>query len=534
MESRIIRCLAPPRCLVSFVITLLLSSTIFAQPYDLLIKNGRVVDGSGNPWQITDIAIRDGVIQKMATIDASEARQWIDARGQIVCPGFIDVHTHIEGSVPRRPKAENFIYDGVTTLVTGNCGSSTTDLGQFFKGLQQKGISANVASLIGHNSVRREVMGNEDRAPTDEELAKMKELVRKAMKNGAVGLSTGLIYLPGAFAETKEIIALAKVAKEEGGIYVSHIRQEDHRVFDAIKEAATIGEVTGIPVQISHFKISGKSNWGQTDAMIELVNSYRSKGVDVTVDQYPYTASSTNLDVLLPEWALEGTPEEIKKRLKKKKTRKKVKVEMGEMLDKTGFENFSYGVIANCPWDKSLNGKNLSEVNQLKGRKARVEQEKETIIELVEKRRRVQMVYHKMNEQDVQALMALPYAMVASDAGIPAFGEGNPHPRAYGTNARVLGRYVRELGVLRLEDAIRKMTSFPAQKFNLKDRGLLREGMVADIVVFEADKISDTATFDESHGYSKGITYVVVNGQLVVDQGKHNETTPGQIVKRNN
>ncbi|MEZ4899911.1 MAG: amidohydrolase family protein, partial [Saprospiraceae bacterium] len=281
---------------------------------------------------------------------------------------------------------------------------------------------------------------------------------------------------------------------------------------------------------ISHFKITGKPNWGRTGEMIDLVNAYRLQGVDLTVDQYPYTASSTSLDVLLPNWALEGSDEEVIRRIEDPDTRKKIRNEMLGMLRKSGFKNYSYAFVAFCPWDSSINGMNLHDINVKAGRKAKAKLETETILDLAVKRRRVQMVYHKMNEKDVERLMALPYTMIASDAGIPAYGIGAPHPRAYGTNARVLGRYIRDHHVTTWEDAIRKMTSLPARKFNLKDRGLLLPGYAADIVIFDPEKVNDLATFEHPHAYSTGFSYVLVNGQVVVRQGKHTGNRPGHIL----
>ncbi|MCB9318701.1 MAG: D-aminoacylase [Lewinellaceae bacterium] len=513
-----------------FLLLLLQTFKGFGQQFDVLIRNGKILDGTGNPWYLGDVGIKDGQVIEIGELADRNALKTIDAKGQYVCPGFIDVHAHVEGSLENRPTADNFIHDGVTTVVTGNCGGSRIDLEQYFNDLRTLGISINMASLIGHNTIRRTIMGNEDRAPTAEELENMEKLVARAMEQGAVGMSTGLIYLPGTFAKSDEIISLAKVAHSYGGVNASHIRNEDERVFAAIREAADIGAASGISVEISHFKITGKPNWGRTGEMIDLVNEYRKRGVDVTVDQYPYTASSTSLDVLLPDWALEGTDEEIVARIQDPATRKKIRTEMLQMLKKSGFKNYSYAFVAFCPWDSTINGMNLHDINLKMGRKGKATLETETILDLAVKRRRVQMVYHKMNETDVETLMQLPYALIASDAGIPAMDVGSPHPRAYGTNARVLGRYVREHKTLTWEDAIRKMTSLPAQKFHLEHRGMLLPGYAADVVIFDPATVSDQATFDHPHAYSTGINYVVVNGVVVIDNGEHTGTRPGQIL----
>lgn len=517
---------------LTIILVCLLPFTGFGQgKYDLVIQNGKIVDGSGNPWFMGDIGIRKGKIKRMGDVSTRKAKQVINANGQIVAPGFIDVHAHVEGSIITRSLAENFLYDGVTTLITGNCGGSELDLKEFFDTVEKNGVSLNVASLIGHNTVRKAILNQENRAPTATELKKMQELVAKAMQDGAVGLSTGLIYVPGTFAETTEIVALAQIAASYGGIYASHIRNEDLRVFDAIHEAVEIGRQANIPVEISHFKITGKRSWGKANELTAKILQYRSAGIDVTVDQYPYTASSTGLDVLVPTWSLGGGYDSLNIRLEHAATKAKIVAEMREMIAETGFGNYDYAVVANCNWSPSYNGKNIAEINMARGNAASLDNEIETILEMMTKKERIQMIYHKMNEADVQHIMQFPYAMIASDAGIPAFGRSAPHPRAYGTNARVLGRYVREQNITNLEDAIRKMTSLPAARFNLHDRGLLRAGMAADIVIFDADKIADKATFATPHAYAEGIDYVIVNGELVIENGKHNQNKPGEPLR---
>ncbi len=520
---------------IAFLSALLLVALPFSVQsqgkFDILIQDAKIVDGTGNPWYAADIGIRKGKIKAIGDLSGSKANRVIDAKGQIVAPGFIDVHAHVENNILPRSTADNFLYDGVTTIITGNCGGSETNLKAFFKSLDSIGISLNVASLIGHNSVRSSVMGTENRAPTTVELEKMRLLVQQAMRDGAVGLSTGLIYVPGTFAKTDEIVELAKVAAAFGGVYASHIRMEDHRVLDAIDEAVEIGKQARLPVEISHFKITGKTSWGKSDAMIERVLEYRKNGIDVTVDQYPYTASSTTLAVLLPTWSLAGGSDSLNIRLADPTIKAQIVKEMKEMLAATGFPNFDYAVVANCSFAPAYNGKNISAINKLKGRPDGVDAEIETILDLMKPGNRVQMIYHKMDEADVQRIMQFPLAMVASDAGIPTFGQGAPHPRAYGTNARVLGRYVRELKTISLEDAIRKMTSLPARRFNLYDRGLLLPGMAADIVIFDSDKIADKATFEASHAYAEGMSYVLVNGAVVIDGGKHIGAKPGKALR---
>ncbi len=505
--------------------------------YDLILRDGRIVDGSGNPWYAADVGIRDGriaAIGRLCDANGCPAKRTLDARGLVVAPGFIDVHVHVEESLPRQPTADNFLFDGVTALITGNCGGSETELPKFFTGLRSAGISINMGTLVGHNSVRRAIMGTEKRDPTPDEQARMEALVEQAMRDGAVGFSTGLIYIPGTYSKTPEVVGLARAAAKYNGVYASHIRNEgdDEQggVFAAIAEAIDIGRAGNMPVEISHFKVANKKLFGQSTRTIALIEKARAEGLDVTVDQYPYTASSTNLGVLLPSWALSGGSEEMKKRLADPATRKKI---AGEMKDgirgRNGRKKLDYAFVASCRWDASLEGKNLSQINREKGHKANLDSEIQTVMWMMEQGG-AQMVYHSMDERDVVRIMQFPYSMVASDAGVIEFGRGVPHPRGYGTNARVLGQYVRDKGVIRLEEAIRKMTSLPAQRFRLVDRGLVRPGMWADLVVFDAKTIGDRATFEKPHAYSEGFRYVLVNGEVVIAEGKHTGARPGQVL----
>ena len=334
-----------------------------APEYDLLITNARIVDGTGNPWFRGSVAVRDGKIARVGRFTA-EAKETIDAGGKIVTPGFIDVHTHTE-DIFSNPNAENFIRMGVTTLITGNCGGSATDIGEFLGRIKEKPLAVNLATLIAHGSVRAAVVGLDDRAPTAEEQQKMNEMVERGMRDGAVGLSTGLIYVPGTYAKTDEVVQLAKVASRYGGTYASHIRDEGNGVVDAIKEAISIGEQANMPVEISHFKISSKALWGQTPTTLGLVKDARSRGHAVTVDQYAYTASSTSLDVRLPSWAIAGGRAEGRKRLADPATRKKVVDEMKADLKKKNFKDYSYAYVASYRADPNFNGKNIAEITQI-------------------------------------------------------------------------------------------------------------------------------------------------------------------------
>jgi len=518
-----------------FTALLLLAGSAGAQSgYDVVIQNGRLVDGSGNPWYVADVGIRDGHIVAIGRLDTAGAGRVVDATGLVVAPGFIDVHTHVESGIGRVPTAENFLFDGVTSVITGNCGGSETDLAKWFTELRASRLSINLGTLIGHNSVRREVMGRERRDPTPEEQAKMEALVDQAMRDGAVGFSTGLIYIPGTYSKTPEVVGLARAAAKYNGVYASHIRNEGNdehsNVFDAISEAIDIGRQAGMPVEISHFKVSNKKLWGQSVRTIQMIEDARATGLDVTVDQYPYTASSTNLGVLLPSWALADGQEAIRGRLADPATRKKIAQEMKEQIrGRNGRKSLDYAYVARCSWDQSLEGKNISQINKEWKHPSKLDAEIETVMDMVAKGG-AQMVYHSMSEDDVVRIMKFPYSMVASDAGVIQFGRGVPHPRGYGANARVLGRYVREQKVVRLEEAIRKMTSLPAQRFRLVDRGLVRPGMWADLVVFDEKAVGDTATFEKPHAYAAGFRYVLVNGEVVIEDGKHTGARPGQIL----
>ncbi len=504
----------------------------FSQQADIVIRNGKLLDGTGNSWRYADVAITSNKIVAIGKLNEWKATKEINANGLYIAPGFIDVHTHIEDDEIKNPLASNFIYDGVTSVVTGNCGLSKTDFGTYFKMFDSLKLSINVAALIGHNDVRKEVMGSTSRKPTEEELQKMESIVDKAMKDGAVGMSTGLIYIPGTYSETSEIVRLAKVVSKYGGVYASHMRNEGDSVIPAIDEALYIGKEANLPVQISHFKLSGQQNWGRSIETIAKIIAARQEGLDVTIDQYPYTASSTSLSTILPDWILENGYDSIRARLNIPELRKKATKDILKNLAKRKLKHFGYAVVANFKADTTLNGNSIEQINLLKGRKHKKEDEVETIFEMM-----IQggagMIFHGMSEDDVKAIMKYPFNMFASDASIRIWKQGNPHPRGYGTNARVLGKYVREEKVISLEEAIRRMTSLPAQKFQLSDRGFIKEGYAADIVIFNADEIKDQSTFNDPHQYSTGIKYVLVNGKIILEDGKQNEVREGKILKLN-
>jgi N-acyl-D-amino-acid deacylase len=497
---------------------------------DLLIRNGKVIDGTGNNWFYSDVAVKDGKIVSIQKNIQAKAARVIDATGLVVAPGFIDVHTHIEGDELKTPTADNFIYDGVTTVVTGNCGSSRIDIGNYFKSIDSARLSVNVASLVGHNDVRRAVLGTANRDATEPELKLMENIVEQAMKDGAVGLSTGLIYIPGTYAKTPEVLRLAKAAAKYNGVYATHMRDEGDSVTQAIDEALYIGREAAMPVEISHFKLSGQQNWGRSKQTLPMIMEARRQGLDVTIDQYPYTASSTSLNTLVPDEILADGEDSVNARLNDPLTRERVISKMLKKLKDRKLKHFSYAVVAYYKADTSLNGKSIEAINQLNGKKHRARQEAETILSMVQQGG-AGMVFHGMSEEDVTRIMQYPFNMFGSDASIRAFGQGVPHPRGYGTNARVLGRYVRMDHVITLEEAIRRMSSLPAQRFQLKDRGILKQGQAADIVVFDENRVLDLSTYEQPHQYSTGFSYVLVNGELVVDAGKHTGKRPGRALK---
>lgn len=496
---------------------------------DLIIRNATVVDGSGAERFAGNVAIGNGRILAVGNLGDLTAREEFDASGLVVAPGFIDVHTHAD-ELAEKPRAENFLRMGVTTLVAGNCGSSAVDVGRALAEIETSGASINFATLIGHNSVRREVMGTDRRPPTPEELEQMKALVAQAMDDGAVGFSTGLQYVPGTYAETEEIVELAKVAGARGGLYTSHMRNEGTEIEAAIREAVAVGEASGCRVQISHLKIDSKSHWGYSEQALELIDAARRSGLDVEADQYAYTAASSNLGIRFPSWVLEGGQEKINERLDDESSWQRIQGEMKALLAERGFEDLSFAVVADHEPDPSLNGSSIAEIALARKGSKSVEAQLEVAREML----RVggaSMVYHLMSEDDVARILSHPHVGVASDGDIQTVGEGRPHPRSYGNNPRVLGHYVRAEGVLSLEEAVRKMTSLPAEHFHFEGRGRVKEGYSADLVLFDPTQVGDPATFEEPHAYAAGIPYVLVNGVLVVKDGKHTGARPGHVLR---
>lgn len=500
-----------------------------AKTYDFILRNGRIVDGTGNPAFFADIAVDDGRIVAVGKL-AAKGKKEFDATGLVISPGFVDVHTHAE-EIEQLPKGENFLRMGVTTLVLGNCGSSRLQVGEFFQKMEKLTFSPNICTLIGHGTVRGKAMGGSFmRPPSEKELDEMRGHVEQAMKDGAVGMSTGLIYLPGTYAKTEEIIALAKVASKYDGIYATHQRHEGDGIFDSLAEVFRVAREADIRAEISHIKLAGNANWGQADKVLAAIEKARAEGLDVTQDQYAYTASSTGMSQTIPDTAREGGRDKFKERLAEPAEKAKIVAGMKEMLRKRGPQTYAYAVIASYRHDRSLNGLNIVEAAKKVRGSDSLEDQIEMLLE-IETNGGASGVFHGMSDEDLAGFMKHPNTMFASDSGVRSFGKDVPHPRGYGNNARVLGKYVREKNVVRLEDAIRKMSSLPASTFRLSERGELRPGNWADIVVFDPKTVSDNADYKDPHHYSTGFKYVFVNGVLVVENDQHIGTRPGKVLR---
>jgi len=508
---------------------------------DLVIRGGRVVDGTGNPWFMADIAVAgDTIVAIDASIDPGNAGI-VDAQGLVVAPGFIDVHSHSEERPDKQdiignPAAENNVRQGVTTVIASPDGGGSVEVAGYLAKVDAAKPAINVGTFIGHGSVRATVIGQANRPASPDELERMRQLVRQGMRDGAFGLSTGLFYVPGNYAPLEEVIELGHVAGQFGGIHQSHMRDEAAGVLDSVRDTIAIGERGGLPTQVTHHKIIGKANWGKSADTLRLIDDARARGVDATLDQYPYTASSTSIQGgLVPQWAQEGGRSRMLERLRDETSRQKILLEISKSIetDRGGGDPANV-VLAACAWDPSLAGKSLAQVLKDRGRPVAIDQAADLVVEIVEKGG-CSAVYHAISEDDLVRIMKHPATMIASDAspGIPTFGKDVPHPRAYGTFARVLGVYVREKHVLTLEDAVRKMSSFPAWRMGLRDRGLLRPGMKADLVVFDPATIIDRATFDKPHQYADGVSSVIVNGHLTLTSGRMTGDRAGRVLRRN-
>lgn len=519
---------------------------------NVIIRNGRIVDGMGNPSFRGDVGIEKEKIIAVGDLSNADALIEISAKGLIVCPGFVDIHTHTDTSFLVNNKADSKIMQGVTTEVVGNCGGSPapiTELGksfhsksdrykligwdwnsvaEYYERLEAKGLPVNVALLIGHGTVRSSVIGYEAREPSSQELESMKALVEEGMKEGAFGLSSGLKYAPGVYAKTDELIELCKIVKKYDGIYATHIREQGNKLIESVDEAIEIGEKSGVSIQISHLKVKGRDNWGKSRNMLRIFDEAREKGIDVTFDQYPYRAGSTGSWTITPKWSREGGIESFLKRLRNPEERMKIEEEIPQQEDWTGSEKI---VIVKFDPEPSLEGKDLDEIGEMRGKSPQ-----SVMCDLMlEAGGSVSTVHFYGWEEDVKEIMTHHAMMVGSDGSSLAsygdLGKGKPHPRSYGAFTRFLGGYVLNEGVMSLEDGIRRMSSFPAQKMGLFDRGILRRGMFADVTVFDPKKIIDVATYDDPHQYSKGIEYVFVNGTMAVMNGKLTGDLNGKALK---
>jgi N-acyl-D-amino-acid deacylase len=531
--------------------------------YDVLIRHGKIFDGTGNPWFRSDVAIEKGRIAALGDLASASADTTIDAKDMVVCPGFIDMHSHSDFVLLINPLAESKVRQGVTTEVIGNCGLSAAPLndqlkediqmtmpmleeadleliwstmGEYMRLLQSKGVALNVAPLVGNSNIRVFALGFENRGPNKKELEEMKKALTEAIEDGAFGMSTGLIYPPSCYADTKEIVELAKVVAHHGGIYTSHIRGEGFTLIDAVKEAIQIGESANIPVEISHHKASGKANWGKVRQTLQMMEEAREKGVDVTCDVYPYTAGSTGLDSILPPNAYEGGVEKLIERLRNPKTRREIKEEMmrtseeGEpdTLGRPGWDSI---MISYCKGHPNFEGEIIEDIAKEKG----LDPFEFVFNLLIEEKASVSIVLFTMCEEDMRYVLSHRLSMIGSDSSARApygvLGKGKPHPRTYGTFPRILGRYVKKEGILTMENAIRKMTSLPAQKLKLRDRGLIREDMWADIVIIDPKRVADQATYQNPHRYPEGIKYVLVNGEVVIENGEHTKALSGRVLR---
>jgi dihydroorotase/N-acyl-D-amino-acid deacylase len=501
--------------------------------YDVLITGGTVIDGTGAAGYRADVAITGDRIATISRtpLPRSSAARVIDIAGQVVAPGFIDLHAHLDPLL-RLPGAESAVRQGVTTALGGPDGGSPTPLAPYLDSAAALGLGLNVAFLAGHNTIRERVMGMADRAPTPAELERMQAMVASAMGDGAWGLSTGLKYLPGAYANTDEVVALSRVAADSGGIYTSHLREEGLGLIEGVAEAIEIARRAHIPVVLTHHKAVGKPTWGASARTLAMLDSARAAGLDVMADVYPYTATYTGISVLVPAWAMADGNRAFARRLQDPALRDSiVRGIVFNILNDRGGGDLARVQLARVPWMRELEGKTLRDWALQRGLEPTPETGAELVIEAVT-RGGVSAIYHVLDDADVERIMRHPQAMIASDGRLVQPGDGHPHPRWYGTFPRVLGPYVREKHVLTLEQAVHKMTGMPAARLKLRDRGRLAEGAYADVVVFDPATVADRATFEEPHQYPVGIGYVLVNGVAVVDGGRFTDARAGHVLRR--
>lgn len=548
--------------LALFLLLLLLpAATAQTSTFDIVITNGRIIDGTGSPWYSGDIGIHGGKIAAIGNLASAERTRTIDAHGHVVAPGFIDMLGQSELTILVDPRLPSKIYQGITTEITGE-GESVAPLNdamlhadqeqydhyhlhadwrtfrEYFARLEKQGIGINVADYVGATSVRRMVLGDKDVQPTPAQLDQMKQLVRQAMLDGAVGVSTSLQYAPAPYAKTEELIALAAEASKFGGIYATHMRNEGSALLPAIDEAVRIGREAHIPVEIWHFKVAGKPNWGHISEAITKINAARAEGIDVTADTYAYTAWFNDFSAFIPPWAHDGGNARLIERLKDPTTRARIRNDMlmpstqwdNEWQEIPGPEAVLIGVVHN-PQLLPLQGKTLAEIAKLWNKDPM-----DALFDfLIEDHALTSVAVFGMSEPDVSLALQQPWVSIDNDSSGTSpegiLGQEHPHPRAYGTFPRILRKYVREEHKLTLEDAIRKFSALPAQRLRLEGRGLVRVGMWADITIFDSATIRDVATFDNPNQLSEGMEYVLVNGVPVIDQGKMTGARPGRVLR---
>lgn len=498
--------------------------------YEIIIKGGTIYDGSSSDPFIGDIGIKSGKILTIGDLSGASAEKIINAEGLAVAPGFIDMHTHLE-PIMEMPLAESLVRQGVTLAIGGPDGGGPWPFGEYLDSLSKMNLGINVAYLVGHNTLRKEVMGMEDREPSAEELELLKSYVKSSMEEGAFGISTGLKYLPGTFSKLDEIIALSKVAGEMGGIYTSHLREEGLGLIDAVQEAIVISREANIPVVLTHHKAIGVSMWGASTKTLALVDSARNAGLDIMMDQYPYAASHTGISVLIPSWALEG--DKFAERVLNPELRDSIKAGIVfNIVNDRGGSDLKRIQFSRVEWNKELEGKTMHDWAIMEGLEPTVENGAELTI-------RAQLnggtgtIYHAMDEKDVENILRHPMTMIGSDGRLSQPGDGHPHPRAYGTFPRVLGLYVREKKVLPLQVAIHKMTGLSAARLGLKDRGLIKEGYIADLTIFDPETIIDKSTFTDPHQYPEGIPYVLIGGKFAVENGVFLKAPIGKVIRKN-
>ncbi len=498
---------------------------------DIVINNVQVYNGSGKKPFYSSIAIKGDKIVRIGANLTCENCEKVNGNGQVIAPGFIDIHAHLE-PLPIIPDAESALRMGVTTALGGPDGSSPLNIGNYLDSLKTLKTGINVGYLIGHNSIRLEVLGMEDRMPNELELRKMISLAEEGMNDGAFGISTGLKYLPGAFADVMEIIEISKAVAKKGGIYTSHLREEGLGLIEGVEEAIQIAEEANIPVILTHHKAIGQPMWGKSKQTLALVDSARMRDLDVMIDQYPYTASYTGLSVLIEPWARAGGNEKFIERCENDSLRQKIREGIARnIMNDRGGGDLKRIQIARFNYQPQFEGKTLHDWAISRGLESNADNGADLIIE-AQLNGGGSAIYHAMSEEDVARIMKHPYTMIASDGRITEYEKGFPHPRVYGTFPRVLGTYSRDSAYFPLEEAIRKMTSLPAERLNLMDRGSIKVGAKADLVIFSKNEIKDMATFEKPHQFPKGIQYVLVNGKFAIKNGTLSANRFGKILKR--